>query len=108
MLKMEDLARHSDAELADIVTERCSAFGIITRVTVYSARPGGAAQPFAIVAMTTRAAAERLAEAFEGRTVGNAVVIFFDRPARSAARAVPAAARAAADPVMARSPAGHE
>jgi hypothetical protein len=107
MLKIEDLARHSDAELADIVAERCSGFGSITRVTVYPARSGGAARPFAIVVMTTRDDAEGLSAAFGGRTVGNAVVIFLEQPVKSALPAIPVA-REVPNNVVALSATGSE
>ena len=94
-----DVAGSSDEELAKVVAERCSALGTVSKVTVYAARSGAPARPFAIVAMGTRKAAEGVSARFGGRTVGSAVVIFLE----SSAAAVPpadAGARPAPDNVV--------
>ena len=78
MLKV-DLARSSDKELADAVAAHCAALGTVTKVTVYTARAGSPARPFAIVAMGTREAAEKVSSSFGGRTVGSAVVVFLEQ-----------------------------
>ena len=80
MLKV-DLAGSSDEELAKVVAERCSALGAVNRVTVYAARSGAPSRPFAIVAMGARQAAESVAARFEGRTVGNAALVFLEHAA---------------------------
>ena len=80
-----DLAGSSDQELANAVAARCSALGAVNRVTVYAARSGAPARPFAIVAMGTRAAAESVSATYGGRTVGNAVVVFLEADAAPAA-----------------------
>lgn len=80
MLKV-DLARSSDEELASAVAARCAALGTVTKVTVYAARAGAPARPFAIVAMGTREAAENVSASFGGRTVGSAVVVFLEQVA---------------------------
>ena len=76
-MKLE-LARSSDEEIARVVTERCAPLGAVARVTVYAARAGAPARPFALVAMGTRETAERVSTAFGGRTVGNAVIVFLE------------------------------
>jgi hypothetical protein len=82
MLKL-DVARSSDEELADAVAERCSSLGAVGKVTVYSARGGTPARPFAIVAMGTREAAESVCARFGGRTVGSAVIVFLEQLAET-------------------------
>ena len=84
MLKV-DLRRSSDEELAALVAARCVPFGTVTKVTVYAARAGSPARPFAIVAMATREAAESVSARLGGRTVGSAVVIFLEQPSDAAA-----------------------
>ncbi len=79
-----DLAGSSDEELANLVAQRCSGLGIVNKVTIYAARAGASARPFAIVSMDTRKAAENVCAVFGGRTVGNSVVVFL-QPAAAAA-----------------------
>jgi hypothetical protein len=78
MLKV-DLARASDKELAGAVAAHCAALGTVTKVTIYTARAGASARSFAIVAMGTREAAEKVSSSFGGRTVGSAVVVFLEQ-----------------------------
>jgi hypothetical protein len=78
MLKV-DLAHSSDEALAGAVAALCARLGTVARVTVYAARAGAPARPFAIVAMTTREGAEKVSATFGGRTVGSAAVLFLEQ-----------------------------
>jgi hypothetical protein len=107
MLKV-DLARSSDEELAGAVAAHCAPLGTVTKVTVYAARAGASARPFAIIGMETREAAENVSASFGGRTVGSAVVVFLEQLADAVFPPVDGGMQEVADNVVTLGKAGRE